>query len=155
MFGIWAVPKWKTSKSNSDRASTHFITRRKILSRIEKKCISKKIVLSGYRILRPGFFFFFFFFFFVARIFEAKWLSKPKSAWNSRVRYEFWEKFIASIWFLKFCSRKKFDLASIAIIKSMGEAGAQRGVRSKNVKNLKFFKIFRNFFLVSKWYKII
>ena len=131
-------------------ASKNFIAHRK------KKCISKKIVLSGYRILRPGFFFFFFFFFFfVARIFGAKWLSKPKSAWNSRVRYEFWEKFIASIWFLKFCSRKKFDLASIAIIKSMGKAGAQRGVRSKNVKNLKFFKIFRNFFLVSKWYKII
>ena len=138
-FGIWAFPKWKTSKSNWDRASTHFIARRKILSRIEKKNAFRKksfcqVTGSCVRVS--------FFFFFVARIFGAKWLSKPKSAWNSRVRYEFWEKFIASIWFLKFCSRKKFDLASIAIIKSMGKAGAQRGVRSKIEKFSKFFEIF-------------
>ena len=29
--------------------------------------------------------------FFAARIFGAKRFSKSKSAWNSRVRYEFWE----------------------------------------------------------------
>ena len=106
IWNLGSFPKWKTSKSNSDRASTHFITRRKILSRIEKKNAFRKksfcqVTGSCVRVS-----FFFFYFFFVARIFEPKWLSKPKSAWNSRVRYEFWEKFIASIWFLKICSRK-------------------------------------------------